>query len=246
MRKENVIALLEHAANALQGGNLKSIKQQYILALQEKQIPTSLQIDVKNFMENLRSALDYMAHDIYEIVIKPERDKAGEKGIESIYFPYGETKKHFESAVASNLPNLKSLRPSIYATIEEIQPHSCGDNWLYDFCRIVNKKKHDTLTPQKRTESKTMTASTNNASVTIPINNPNFSIHQGKNCQVKIGGIPVRLSNQGIEPLAPGLQRSITTWVSFQFADTGIHVLPLLEKALKNIEQLSKAIYSQL
>jgi len=246
MRKDNVVALLEHAANALQGSNLKSLKQQYNLALTEKQIPTSLQVDMKNFMENLRSALDYMAHDIYEIVLKPERDKAGEKEIETIYFPYGKTENDFKSSIGSSLPNLQALCPSIYAAIEGIQPHICGDGWLYEFCRILNEKKHNTLTPQKRTETKTMTASTNNVSVTMPINSPNFSIHQGENCSVTIGGIPVRLSNQGIEPLAPGLQRRITTWVSFQFADTGIHVLPLLEKALKNIDQLSTEIYSQL
>jgi hypothetical protein len=241
MRKDNVIALLDHASN-----DLKNIEQQYEQALSEKKIPTSLQIDVKNFMENLRSALDYMAHDIYEVIIKPERDNTGAKAIEKIYFPYGKTENDFKSGLGSRLPNLQSLNPNIFAIIETIQPHKCSDAWLYEFCRIVNEKKHDTLSPQTKTERQTMTASAGDASVTMPINSPNFSVHQGQNVKVTLGGVPVRFSNQGIEPLAPGLERTITTWVSFQFAGTNIQVLPLLKKALEEITTLSSKIYKEL
>jgi hypothetical protein len=37
-------------------------------------------------MENLRSALDYMAHDIYEVVIKPVRDINKEKPQEGVKY----------------------------------------------------------------------------------------------------------------------------------------------------------------
>ena len=243
MRKDNIIALLDHAANDLTGSDFKNIEQKYNAALSEKKIPTSLQIDVKNFMENLRSALDYMAHDIYEVIIKLERDKTGAK---EIYFPYGKTENDFKSGLGSSLPNLQSLNPNIFALIEAIQPHKCNDAWLYEFCRIVNEKKHNMLSPQTKTERQTMTASAGGVSVTTPINSPNFSIHQEQNIQVTLGGVPVRFSNQGIEPLAPGLERTITTWVSFQFADTNIQVLPLLKKALEKITTLSNEIYKEL
>jgi hypothetical protein len=128
--------------------------------------------------------------------------------------------------------------------IEALQSHKCGDDWLYQFCQIVNEKKHDVLTPQKTTETQTMTASVGGASITMPINNPNFSVQQGPGVQVTFGGIPIRLSNQGIEPLAPGLQRTITTWISFEFADTNIQVLPLLKNALIKIKKFSQDIYS--
>ena len=139
MRKEDVVSLLNHAANDLTGSDLKNIEQQYEEALSGKKIPTSLQIDVKNFMENLRSALDYMAHDIYEAILKPERDKSGKKEIERIYFPYGKTESDFKSALGSSLPELKSLNPKIFALVEDVQPHKYNEDWLYQFCRIVNE-----------------------------------------------------------------------------------------------------------
>jgi hypothetical protein len=238
MRRDNVKALLDHAANDLSGRNLQNIESQYNKALSEKKIPTSLQIDVKNFMENLRSALDYMAHDIYEVVIRPVRDSNGNRPIEKVYFPYGKTENAFRAGVGSSLPALDSINPKIFELLESLQPHKCSNEWLYQFCRIVNEKKHDTLSPQTRIETQTMTASAGDASVTMPIINPNFSVHQGQNVKVTLGGVPVRFTNQGIEPLGSGLKRKITTWVSFQFGGTNVQVLPLLKKALEEITKL--------
>lgn len=248
MRKDNVTALLNHATNDLTGSDFENIEQKYKAALSEKNIPTSLQIDVKNFMENLRSVLDYIAHDIYETVIKPERVKICLKEIKNIYFPYGKSENDFKSGLGSSLPDLQSLNPKVFALIESIQPYKCSDVWLYEFCRIVNEKKHDTLSPQIRTETKTMTASIDGASITMPIDNPDFRISQGSDLEVTFGGVPIRFSNKGIEPLAlaSDLKRTITTWVSFQFASTDIHVLPLLKKALEEIKVLSNEIYLEL
>ncbi len=241
MRKDNVFGLLDHAKNELASSSLKNIEQQYREALTSKTVPISLQIDVKNFMENLRSALDYIAHDIYEKIIgsiPPEKN---------VYFPYGQTENNFKSAIGSNLPNLTSLNPDIYNLIESVQPYKNGDDWIFQFCQIVNEKKHNTLTPQKVTETgTTTTASTKNVSMTMPINNPHFKVHQSQNVKITLGGIPVKLSDQGIEPLAPGLQITITKWVSFQFSTTSIEVLPFLKKSLEKIEDLSKHVYAKL
>jgi hypothetical protein len=248
MRKNNVIALLEHAANDLSGSNLENIEQQYKQSLDDKTIPTSLQIDVKNFMENLRSAMDYMANDIYENVIMPARTKAGEKEIKDIYFPYGKTENDFKSGLGSNLPKIQSLSPAIYTAIESIQPHKCGDDWLYQFCRILNEKKHDTLTPQKREEKRSLKLDfPGGAGISIP---PGGSISGGGMIQSGTG--KVILNNDSISGDSParntsgGVAQTVIRWVSFKFADTDVEVLPLLKKALKNIEQLSKSIYSEL
>ncbi len=63
-------------------GTLEKIKIAYNESLNEKTIKPALLIEIKNFMENLRSALDYTAHGLY--------DKYGDHtrtGFE-IYFPY--------------------------------------------------------------------------------------------------------------------------------------------------------------
>ncbi len=54
MRQDSVNALLSHAK-----ANLAKIEEDYKASLQRKDIVPSLQIDIKNLMENLRSALDY-------------------------------------------------------------------------------------------------------------------------------------------------------------------------------------------
>lgn len=242
MRKDQVCALLEHAKK-----DLDKIEFEYNKALKDKNTPYSLRIDIKNFMENLRSVLDYLAHDIYDIKIKPVREAAGKPPIKKVFFPYGKkTKNDFESRIGACLPELDKINPALYSILESIQFHSSNDSWLCDFCDITNEKKHSSLVHQERTETQTMTASTDRASVTIPINNPNVSIQQGEGADVRIGGVPVRLSNQGIEPLAPGLQRTITTWVSYKFENTDITVLPFLKKIYSNISQISNKIYTKI
>lgn len=240
MRKNHVLALLEHAKNDL----IAIIEPKYKESLTLKNVPASLQIDIKNYMENLRSALDYLAHDIYEKIIKPNQPTT--KKIENIHFPYGKTENDFKSRMESNLPGLQTLNPAVFKLIEELQPFKRKYDWLYQFCKIVNEKKHDKLTPQEKSETETMTASIQNGDVTIPINNPHLDIKQGEEAIVTIGGVPVRFDNKGIHPLGPGLKRTITTWISFTFKDTDIPVLWLLERALEEINKLSDEIYKEL
>ncbi|HQH17986.1 MAG TPA: hypothetical protein PKZ43_00410 [Bacteroidales bacterium] len=241
MRKNDVNALIEHAKN-----DFENIKNQYSKALDETSISSTLQINIKNFMENLRSALDYLAHDIYEKHIAPYRKTNGKPEIIKIFFPYGKTENDFKSGVGSSLPDLKIVSIKLYEIIEAIQPYKIGDNWLYDFCKILNDKKHNTLTPQTKTKKQTMTALSGSSSITIPINNPNISIQQGKNANITFNGVPIQLSNQGIEPLAPGLERTITTWIYFKFSDTNIEVLPLLKKSIDGIKILSGKVYQEI
>jgi len=47
-----------------------------------------LRVPVKNAMENLRSALDYMAHDIYEACCQPKQAASGQPDLKNIYFPF--------------------------------------------------------------------------------------------------------------------------------------------------------------
>ena len=241
MRKENVNSLLNHAKT-----DLDKIESEYNNALKNKNIPDSLKIDIKNFLENLRSVLDYLAHDIYEQKVHPVRIANGDPPIQKIYFPYGKTSNNFNFRLGTCFPNLSNIDNDLFLLIEGIQPFKAGDSWLLDFCNVTNEKKHNSLTPQERSETQTMTASVGGTSVTMPINNPNFSIHQGSNCKVTLGGVPVRFTNQEIKPLGPGLQRTITTWVSFKFSNTNINVLPFLKKVYSSINSFSNQVYNYL
>jgi len=195
---------------------LNLIETKYNESLHDQSISGELLVEIKDYLGNLRSSLDYLAN---KIPIK--------------YFPICKTELEFNNTT----PNWDS---SLKEVIKKWQPFQNND-WLSQFSILNNKTKHVTLIPQIRKEDKTMTAKTENVSVTMPIDNPNFSVHQGENCKVFVGGVPVKFTNQGIVPLAPGLQTEITTWVSFEFdhkdLPNGISVLPFLKQCFEKIVQ---------
>jgi GNAT superfamily N-acetyltransferase len=137
MRDKDIKNLLAHVEKSL-----VNIKNTYDQSLHDQTILPFLSIDIKNTMENLRSALDYMAKDIATIVCKKDT-------LKKTYFPYGENKQNFDSSIKKNLPNLRMADPDIHSLIESMQSHTCEDPWLYNFCQILNNNKHDSLSPLK-------------------------------------------------------------------------------------------------
>ena len=239
MRKEQVDELLKHGKN-----DLDKIEEQYNKALDATTIPSNLQIDIKNYMENLRSALDYIAHDIYEQQIAPSRASTGKSEPSKIYFPYGKTENDFKSRVGSSLPDLKNVSPNLYNTLEEIQPYKVGDNWLIDFCSILNEKKHNKLTPQKKEEKRGLNIDFGGAKIQM---GPGSSISGTGFIGTSTGRI--HLQNDKISGDSPAqnisgkVNQTIVRWISFKFADTGVEVLPLLKKAMVGIKGMSSDVY---
>jgi len=239
MRTEQVNALLEHGQT-----DLNNIEEQYNKALNTTTIPSSLQIDIKNFMENLRSALDYIAHDIYEQQIAGHRASTGQSEITNIYFPYGKTEDDFKSGIGSSLPDLKAVSPNLYNILESIQPFKVADDWLYDFCSILNEKKHNTLSPQIREEKRSLNIDFGGASIQM---GPGSSISGTGFIGTSTAGI--RLQDDTISGDSPAqrtsgnINQTIKRWISFNFADTGLEVLPLLKKALTSIKGISSDVY---
>jgi len=237
MRRKSIIDLVEHSKN-----DLVKIKSDYEASIKEQKVSPSLQINIKNMMENLRSALDYVAHDIYDKIIYPYRATLGEKQISDVYFPYGKDENGFNSSIGRNLPKISSLSPPLYSIIERIQPHKCKNDWLYNFCTILNQNKHNTLSPQKKNIKKSF-------QVGLPGKGPSISAPAGAIIaspgSIRIGNHPVIFDpNTGIPIQTPGLEVKVTVWVSFLFADTLIEVLPLLQLATKEIEQVAHDTYS--
>jgi len=238
-RKEDVEMVLTVAKK-----QHEDICEAYNKALHDESL--DLRVPVKNLMENLRSALDYMAHDIYELCCQTARVASGKPKPRNIYFPYGRTEANFKSGVGSSLPQLATLAPNVYDLITSIQPFRCGDNWLYDLCSILNEKKHDRLTPQIRSETETYTVSSGTGSVTIRVNDPSVHVRSLPGA-VKIFGVPAQFTDQGIRT-APSdkLTHKRTKWVAFLFEDTNTNVLDLLNKAVPGISNLAKRLYKEI
>lgn len=234
MRSNDVENLLAHVEKSL-----VNIKNTYDQSLYDKTIPPFLPIDIKNVMENLRSALDYAAKDIATIVCK--MDTALPK---KIYFPYGKNKQNSDSLIEKNLPNLKIAHPDIHSLIESVQPHACCDTWLYDFCQILNNNKHDCLSPQTRISQKTYSIGLKGKPPTISAPAGAIAAEPGA---ISINGVPIEFNpNTGIPYQTSELEVAVTTWVSFVFQGTSVEVYPLLQTAFNNIKQISEQLYKKL
>ncbi|MCY1295217.1 hypothetical protein D9M69_475270 [compost metagenome] len=124
------------------------INQAYETARKDDEIDEVLKPVIKSTLENLRSILDYSAHDIWDSYTRKNN---------SPHFPYGPDQKSFEKSVSKNLPGLNLQRPDVYALVESIQPFKCGAPWLPDLCSKTNFNKHRGLTKQSRKNSKRST-----------------------------------------------------------------------------------------
>lgn len=237
MRKADVKSLIRHAET-----NLEEIRIKYRKSLDIEVIDPSLRIDVKNMMENLRSALDYIAHDIYEKIIHPQRIASGRSEIRKIHFPYGKDENSFKMSVMRNLPGLPTLSPPIFALLEHVQPHKFGNRWLYDFCTILNQNKHNRLSAHRRKFRLSYAIGPRGGSPVISALAGAITAPPGA---IRIGGEPIFFDpNTGIPISSTGLDVQIYRWVNFIFEDTQTEVLPILELAIKEIDQLASKIYS--
>jgi hypothetical protein len=236
-RKDDVNTIIVAAKKQYEG-----IRKEYDNALRKQSY--DLRVPVKNLMENLRSALDYMANDIYDTCCQASRVLAGKSDPRNIYFPYGRTEADFKSGVGSSLPDLERKNPAVYTLIESIQPFRCNNTWLYDLCSILNEKKHNKLTAQIRSETEIYSVESEHGCVSIPVNNPNVKVTSMPGA-VKIFGVPAEFTNEGIKT-APSdrLIHKRTKWVAFTFEGSDINVIGMLDKAVANIIDFAHKLYT--
>nr|WP_308414056.1 hypothetical protein [Serratia nevei]MDQ7766945.1 hypothetical protein [Serratia nevei] len=103
-------------------------------------------VKVKNTLENLRSALDFIASDI------SEHTKISGKG-GRVYFPYGNNDADFRSSIGRSFPGLQSSNIDIYNALESFQTHKTGDSIVVDMCMLTNSNKHNDLSKYVRVNS---------------------------------------------------------------------------------------------
>jgi len=219
----------------------EAIRSDYDRALQDHSL--DLRIPVKNLMENLRSALDYMAHDVYDSCCKPFRAATSKSDPRNIYFPYGQTDKDFKSGLGSSLPDLQSQSPAVYQLIESLQPFRSNDSWLYDLCTILNENKHDKLTAQVRSEVETYSVKSDYGSVSSIVNNPNIQVTSMAGA-VEIFGVPAQFTSEGIRTVkSDRLTHKREKWVSFTFEGANVNVIGMLDKAVVGITAFADRLY---
>jgi len=221
-------ALVEHAAS-----EIPKLEQAYNDSLDQQCVQVALLIEIKNVMENLRSALDFAAHGLF--------DKYGSstRSDPNIYFPYAtltQTRAQFQKStrIENCIPGISKLRPDIVARIESYQHYSNADNrWLPLFMDLNNENKHERLTPQTREEARQLTLESGGGSISL---GPGCSISMGPGTSIRMGNmeIPGGQHISGERParyIGEGIQ-TVTIWVSFKFQSNGELVIPFLKNAV--------------
>jgi hypothetical protein len=198
----------------------------YRVNLRDQNVSDALLIDVKNTVENLRSALDYVAHAIYDVV--------GDGTSRKIYFPIA-----FEQAVSADFPSLANrqipgvvARPDLTDYLASVQAFTAaGNDWLPKLATLTNENKHSHLSPQRRTETVRRTAKTSGGG-SVSWNPANVTFGPG----VFIGGVPVDASTQMPVP-SPFVETNTEIWVDFVFDATNESVLAFLKRATHGVHE---------
>jgi len=116
---------------------LDLIEQKYNNSLHDQEISQELLVEIKDYLGNLRSSLDYL------------RNK-----VSKYNFPICKTEKEFDNSTTDLNSDLKSA-------IRKWQPFQ-NNQWIDWFNILNNKSKHITLIPQKRKEDIRVTVSSPN------------------------------------------------------------------------------------
>jgi len=223
-RKDSIEALLKRC-----DADIAKIEQKYNDSLHQQKVQTDLQVGIKNFCENLRSVLDYIAHDIRETHC------AGADPKMRFYFPIVASRSEFEVQAKKWYPGLEAKVPHLWSYLETVQPYHQEHVWIDIFNKINNENKHGDLVAQARTDTEQVRVSMPGGSVTWTPQNVKFGPG------VFIGGVPVNPATQMPVP-HPSQKVERIIWVDFRFAGEDVSALGLLKQAHAGVRKIAKDV----
>lgn len=216
---------------------LRKVQKQIVSIEGQESVGELDEVDIKNTLENLRSALEYLAQDI--------SDHLHEKWMQSparvVYMPYGISLEKFRKNVAKNLPGLEIHRSDIFDVLINYQPFNGFSPWLSILCDRNNNVKHDRV------------LGTNAVSPFISINTPfgNFGqFPKGASVRIEnnyVDGVrcdEVFVDQQGnVEHRIYSLNTVVFKKEKIIFSGSHIQVVNFLKYTLSKIKEMKNAVY---
>ena len=108
-----------------------------------------IKVLIKNIFENLRSCLDYMAHEIFD------KFCTGSRKPDKLYFPIRPSATEFTTAIAKSFPGLESTSKAVRDLLESVQPYRT--KWLGQFNKLNNYNKHEDLSDHIQVDGQRIT-----------------------------------------------------------------------------------------
>ena len=227
--------LLSHARH-----EFPKIRKAYAESLEAKEVKRPLLVEIKNLLENLRSALDFAARGVFELHGSSTQAKR------NIYFPYArldQNRTDFEKSkrIETCIPGLTRSRPDIVDAFMEMQHFGArAYPWLPEFMDLNNENKHERLTPQTRRETKELRISSGGTSISM---GEGTSISMGPGTSISFGGRGVIRGGQVFDVNRPPRVEGpasveVIRWVSFHFDSNGQPVISFLETAGEGVQSI--------
>lgn len=200
-----------------------NIKTLYKNCEYDDSLSSELKLEIKFFLESIRSCLDYTTNYIFDTRCKQSfSEKELPKISRKIYFPNKKDKKFFDNYIKHNFKGLDSSDPVVL--LWEKNQLFCNSSWVSKLCDLTNPTKHIELVRNKRTESGTIDYM-QIGGVTI------------KNCTIKNCGHSIGINNKPISikefnthPFIKNYNGNIKA--DYIFAETNTPIIETLEEIL--------------
>lgn len=216
---DDAVQLLAHSQS-----KLGEVEQLYMRCLDDQIIAVGLLVEVKTFMGNLQSILDYCARGLHRKYGSTARKH------QNVYFPVArppdkkpqadtDEKIRFRKVIVPRaIPGLLDNRPDVVDVLEGYQYFGNTGNWLPLFMDLANEQKHERLVPQIEKQYlvvKMRGMIPDGGRMTIDLTN------------ISLGG----------GPGAP-YYAFAGTWSGLIFEGTNVQVLPHLKHVLQNVARI--------
>ena len=250
------MARFDHAHDLLDASevSLAQIETLDRQSLASQRINTQLRIEIKHVLDDLRSALDYAAKELYDRFCTQGRGNLGG-------FPIFRQQQHFANSTNGMLPGLRRSRPDIYDKLESYQPYTCPDNeWLGKLNVLRGDSNHDDFSAQTRREERG-TQLTDEQGRSVSWNEDVRYPSQGgiefkERGKLRFGpGGSVEFGPNGAKPLGrtvdpktqipltrPGDKVAPLVWVDFRFDAIDESVLPFLRVCVQKVRAIVKQL----
>ena len=190
---------------------LRAIQEEYARSLTNREMSDDLLHDIARFVEDCQRVLDWTATDI---------DRAyGKASDRSPYYPLHDAPAGFAAAMARDFPTVSQ---AVYDAMERHQPYQPDKKSLGYLHGLARVNKHQDFTPQTRTESRRIRASSAGGVVEWDPGAVTFGTG------VWIGGVPVDPLTQRPVP-SPTQEVTEIIYVGWNFVNPNVPVLPTLE-----------------
>jgi hypothetical protein len=202
-------------------------------SLEVRTIEKQLTIDIKHCLENLRSALDYTARDLFV------RFVSSSKANPKLYFPYTSKHKDFKKRIDECIPGLSSARPDLVQMLETFQDFHSGRSWMLRFMELTNKSKHVELSPQTRVQQKGIKISSGEHGLITS----KLIVHPGG--RAVIGGKDIPAGEYGPDSLpdvGPDATAEVTTWESLHFTINDCEVISFINESIDLVSAIVENI----